>query len=365
MLKRSVRPLGRPLAPALAALAIAAGAGTAAAQTATVRVARENFRAAPSGVILAEVMADTELPLGERQDRWRQATLEGWVWGASVREEAQDGHDLVISAADGENLRSVPNGPILARLREGMRLDRVETRGRWVLVRRSGWVWEPSLEVLESEATPPPVPPGTPRATSGGARVTDAGRGGMPSAGAPEGESGRREFTISGRNGSTLLENPTGDTLARIVPGASVQVLAREGAWARVRVEGWTSAASLAGSDTAAAAVLRDVSTARLAENPEAYRGRILEWGIQFIAFQEAERFRTDFIEGEPFILARGPGEEAGFVYVAVPPDRVEEVRRLLPLQRLRILGRVRSARSPLTGAPVIDLLEIRSVRDR
>ena len=197
---------------------------------------RENFRAAPSGVILAEVMADTELPLGERQDRWRQATLEGWVWGASVREEAQDGHDLVITAAAGENLRSVPNGPILARLREGMRLDRVETRGRWVLVRRSGWVWEPSLEVLESEPTPPPVPPGTPRATTGGADATDPGRAGTPAADAPEAGAGRREFTISGRNGSMLLENPAGDTLARIAPGASVQVLAREGAWARVRV---------------------------------------------------------------------------------------------------------------------------------
>ena len=36
-----------------------------------------------------------------------------------------------------------------------------------------------------------------------------------------------------------------------------------------------------------------------------------------------AERIRTDFYEGEPFLLARGPADENAFVYVAVPPERV------------------------------------------
>ncbi|HUE77051.1 MAG TPA: hypothetical protein VMM83_03840, partial [Longimicrobiales bacterium] len=122
----------------------------------------------------------------------------------------------------------------------------------------------------------------------------------------------------------------------------------------------WTFASSLSADDAAGAAVLRDVSTAELAEAPERFRGRLVEWTIQFIALQEAERFRTDFVEGEPFMLARGPADETGFVYVAVPPDRVEEVTRLTPLERVRVLARVRSARSSLTGAPVLDLLELR-----
>lgn len=354
MLTRSPTVLRR-CAVVLAGLLV--GAAGADAQTGRVRVARENFRAAPSGIILAEVRSGTELPLGERRDRWRQAALEGWVWSGSVREERVDGHDLVVSASGGENLRGVPNGPILARLRTGMRLDRLEERERWIRVRRTGWVWEPSLEVDPEQATPPPLPQGTPNAAppgGDGARPRDAGSAG----GAPE-------FTVAGSRGTTVLESPNGDTLARVAPGASVQVLAREGDWARVRVEGWTFTSSLSAGDTTAPPVLRDVSAATLAEDPDAYRGRVVEWTIQFIAIQQAERFRTDFLEGEPFILARGPGDEPGFVYVAVPPDRAEEARRLDPLQRVRVLGRVRTARSPLTGAPVLDLLELRPLGNR
>lgn len=345
MLTRASRVLCHPAGLLLLLLAAVAPAR---AQTGTVRVARENFRAAPSGTILAEVRADTELPLGERQDRWREATLEGWIWGPSLREETGDGHDLIVRAADGENLRAQPNGPIIARLRTGMRLDRVETRDRWIRVRRAGWVWEPSLQVDAPETTAPPLPPGTPAAATA-------------AAGSAAGE----RFTVAGRTGTTLLENPAGDTLARLAPGASVQVLAREGEWTRVRVEGWTFGASLGQADSVAAGVLRDVPADSLATHPELFRGRMVEWSIQFIALQQAERFRRDFIEGEPFILARGPGDEAGFVYVAVPPERVEEIRRLAPLQRVRILARIRNARSELTGAPVLDLLEIRSQQSR
>ena len=355
--KRSFRVFLRPAGCVLIAFA---AAGTLDAQTGTVRVARENFRSVPSGPILAEIVAGTELPLGARQDRWRQATLEGWIWEPSIREERAEGHDLVVSARRGENLRTTPNGPITARLRTGMRLDRVESRDRWIRVRRVGWVWEPSLELELAPDEPPPLPPGTP---AGRARAGAGQPAARPAEGgtAPASSGARGEYTVAGPAGTTLLESPQGDTLARVVPGASVQVLSREGNLARVRVEGWTFAASLGGADTAAATVLRDISTAELAEDPDRYRGRLVDWSIQFIAMQEAERFRTDFLEGEPFILARGPGDEPGFVYVAVPSERVDEVRGLAPLQRVRVLGRVRAARSALTGAPVLDLLELRA----
>lgn len=362
MLKHSSRLLRRP---AGCFLIVLAAAGTLDAQTGTVRVARENFRSTPSGPILAEVVAETELPLGAKQDRWREATLEGWVWGPSVREEREEGHDLVVSARRGENLRGSPNGPITARLRPGMRLDRLESRDRWIRVRRVGWLWEPSLELESSADEPPPVPPGTPAGRARAAAPAPV-TGQAAGSGTPAAAGGARgEYTVAGPGGSTLLESPQGDTLARVAPGASVQVLSREGNLARVRVEGWTFAASLVGADTAAATVLHDISTAELAEDPERYRGRLVDWSIQFIAIQQAERFRTDFLEGEPFILARGPGDEPGFVYVAVPPERVDEVRRLAPLQRVRVLGRVRAAKSALTGAPVLDLLELTADRDR
>jgi hypothetical protein len=324
----------------MALCALAAGAATGpdlvAAQAGRVTVEQENFRAAPQGAILAEVLRGAELRLGNAQDRWREATLEGWIWSQSVRPEDRDGHDLVVSAGGGENLRATPNGEIVARLRTGMLLNRVETEGNWVRVRRTAWIWQPSLAVDEAAAAPAAPRPATPAASR------------------------TRDFATAGSRGLTVLTQPAGDTLARIQRGATVEVLAREGDWARVRIEGWTFTAAIAGED-AETGVLRDITRADLVRDPARYRGRMVEWSVQFIALQKAERFRTDFIEGEPFILARGPGDDAGFVYVAVPPERLDEVQALAPLQRIRLLARIRTPRSSLTDAPVVDLLEILS----
>ena len=91
-----------------------------------------------------------------------------------------------------------------------------------------------------------------------------------------------------------------------------------------------------------------------------AFRGRTVEWPLQFTPLERAERIRSDFYEGEPFILARGPGDENSFVYVAVPPQRVAQVERLGPLERIVVLGRVRTGRSRVMGPPVLDLMELR-----
>lgn len=105
--------------------------------------------------------------------------------------------------------------------------------------------------------------------------------------------------------------------------------------------------------------MLTGVTREELQAEPGQYRGRRLQWTLQFIALQEAERFRTDLLPGERFVLARGPGDDAGFVYLAVPDELVENVETLTPLQRFRVVGRVRNVESPLTGAPVLDLIEI------
>jgi hypothetical protein len=325
--------------------------GTGAAQVGAVSVERENFRATAGGTILAEVLDGTELRLGPTSGRWREATLEGWIWAPSVREERRDGHDLVVAPPEGENLRAGPSGAMIARLRTGMRLDYVETSGNWVRVRRTGWIWQPSLTVraATAAATTPPAPTPTPAVRSTPEAVTP------PPAARP---GATREFATAGSTGLVVLTQPAGDTLARIHQGTSVEVLARQGEWARVRVEGWTSTAGVAPADTAAG-VLRDASRADLARSPDRFRGRLVEWSVQFIAVQQAERFRSDFVEGESFILARGPGDDAGFVYIAVPSGRLDEVRSLTPLEHIRILGRIRTARSALTEAPVLDLLEL------
>lgn len=338
-------------AAALAALALAPlpvcpalfpTASALAAQTATVVVAEENFRAEPGGRIVAELLEGASLSLGEASGRWREATLEAWIWGRSVREQQAAPLDLLVNAG-GENLRAEPNGRRIGRALGGMRLERRETRGDWVRVRRTGWVWSPSLRV-----DPAPAPASEPDPPAPGA----AGRGGV-------GEGGQSRQFSAALAEAVVLDNPAGDTLARLREGASVEVLEREGDWARIRIVGWTFAGTLSRGDSVGGGVIADLSRDSLQARPEAYRGRLVEWTIQFIALQEAERFRTDFLEGEPFILARGPGEDAGFVYLAVPRERRGEVASLSPLQRIRVLARVRSPSSALTGAPVLDLLEI------
>lgn len=327
---------GRSSTVGAVVLALLASFAPLRAQSAAIAVAEENFRTEPRGSIMAELLEGTRVTLGEDRDPWREVTLEAWIWGRSVRDQLGP-LDLIVNAS-GENLRASPNGARLGRALGGMRLERLETRDDWIRVRRTGWIWAASLE-LEGDgaagvavATPAPPPP----------RV--AGR--------------EREFATMA-DATTLLDQPGGDTIAGLHAGSSVEVLARDGEWSRVRIEGWTSSGALDRPEGGSGPILADFPRDSLEAHPERYRGRMVEWTVQFIALQAAERFRTDFVLGEPFMLTRGPGADPGFVYVAVPPDQSAEVERLSPLQRIRIVGRIRTARSSLTGAPVLDLLEI------
>lgn len=336
----------------LALVALMCVSAPLAAQTARVAVAEENLRAAPGAQVIASILQGTELRLGERRDEWREATFEAWIWGESVAPEDRDGYDLVVRKSGGENLRAAPNGTVLARARNGMLLKEMERRGKWVRVQRSAWVWEPSL-ALEDNAPTPTMPT---TATTVTAPTTP------PTSTTPAGDAGtaHREWSRVGRAGATLLAAPDGDTLADLRVNTTVETLAREGNWTRVRVEGWVWQPSLDQPAAGAGAVVRDVTAAAIAANPEAFRGRLVEWSVQFIALDYAERIRTDFYEGEPYILARGPGAEPGFVYIAVAPDRVGEIERLAPLQRITVIGRIRTPRSSLMNAPVLDLVEVR-----
>jgi len=332
-----VTRFGRSSTVGAAVLALLAFSAPLRAQSAAIAVAEENFRAEPRGAILAELLEGTLLTLGEDRDQWREVTLESWIWGRSVREQ-QGTLDLVVNAS-GENLRASPNGARLGRALGGMRLERLETRDDWIRVRRTGWIWAASLEIESDEVAGVAVPAAAQTPTLGG-----TGR--------------EREFAAMA-DAAMLLDQPGGDTIARVHGGSSVEVLAREGDWSRVRIEGWLFTGALAGARDGNGPILTDVPRDSLEAHPERYRGRMVEWTVQFIALQAAERFRTDFVLGEPFMLTRGPGDDPGFVYVAVPPDQRAEVGRLSPLQRIRIVARVRTARSSLTGAPVLDLLEI------
>lgn len=326
------------LAGALSLVALAAGGAETSlrAQTATVTT-EENFRAEPNGVRLGRVQPGTVLGVAATEGQWVQATLTGWMWNPSLQETDRQGFDLEVSSDGGENLRVEPQGTVLARLEEGALLEEIERGDDWTRVRRTAWIWRPSVSLDEG------VSASEPGGTGGGATPVDGWR------------------TV-GADGAAILTAPDGDTLARSASGTEVRVLGRQGNWARVQLEGWTWMPEAAAGAPADTTVLTDVGPEAVARNPDAYRGRMVSWELQFISREEAEPVRTDFYEGEPYLLTRAAEESSRFVYVAVPPEGMEDVESLMPLERIVVVGRIRTGSAALTGGPILDLLELSRV---
>jgi hypothetical protein len=297
----------------------------------------ENVRRAPNGEVLARVNPGTRLPVLGREGQWLNVDVEGWVWARSMQVSEREGFDLVVVEPQGENLRTTPSGEIMGRLGRGTLLEERERRPGWIRVKRSAWIWASS--VVETSTVP---------------TVTDD----PPPRGDPLGA-----FVTTGDRGAAILTAQDGDTLARTSPRSELAVLAREGHWARVRIEGWTwlpaSGTVTISSDDAS----EDFSLADLTDDPDRYRGRVVTWELQFISLERAEQVRTDFFEGEPYLLTRFGDPSGPFIYVAVPPDRVEEVGGIIPLERLSVAGRIRTGASALTGAPIVDLISLQRVR--
>ncbi len=317
--------------------------GTVGAQeAASVRI-DENFRREPNGLILARVSPGTELRVLDSRDGWSQVELAGWVWLPSLQVSDDPDLGLVVTASGGENLRAEPGGPILARLVDGALMAELERRPSWARVSRIGWIWTASLEeaVTGGATTTSPTPTG-PR---------------LPAARAPE--------DFIGSAGGPILAAPDGDTLAVARPSSDVQVVRREGNWARVRLEGWMWMPGSAepGPDDAPAQDVTALEPGDLASRPDGYAGRAVEWTLQFISLERAEEIRTDFFRGEPFLLTRFGGADGPFVYVAVPLERLGEVEGLVPLEAITITGRIRTGASSLTGVPIVDLVNIRRSR--
>jgi len=377
-------------------------------QEVVVRV-QENFRAEPGGSLLAELAPGTRLTVLQEQDGWTQAALTGHVWVPSVQQrQTSTIHGLVVSAPGGENLRDEPAGRIAGRLLSGMVLEELGRATDWVHVRRVGWIWGGSVEAAgpavagtaaatvppvgppsgppaapppeagaapPAAATPPPAatpPAGAPSATAppAAAPPVDAPPAApLPppaSAGPPAGALAADGWLRTGGRGVPILTAPDGDTLGRSGPGSDLRVVSREGNWARVQLEGWIWVPGLdldADPSIDAATVLTDVRVADLSRDYERYRGRLVEIELQYISLERAEQVRPDFFEGEPFLLTRSMDGDRSFVYVAVPPESMASVGALAPLDRIRVVARVRSGAAAFTGSPILDLMELTRVR--
>ncbi len=340
----------------LLAMLVGAAPGVLDAQSVRLTVPEENFRKEPrvsSGNRLATVLEGTVLDVEGRQGRWHQVALEGWVWKPSVSADQRDGFDLVVSKPGGENLREEPDAESrrVAILERGMLLGSLETRGNWVRVRRTAWIWSGSVtETGDRVVAPPPEERDTGPAVSAGDET--------PTPTVPSTANSLPDRLVVSESPVLMLVSPEGDTVATLQPGADVAVLSRQGEWARVRLEGWVREQSTLPSDSAAAS--DSLTAADLRANPEQYVGRRVRWSVQYVSLERAEAVRTDFYEGESFILARPADRSQGFVYIAVPPELLPQVESLRPLQTLKVLGRVRTGRSALMGVPILDLIALR-----
>ncbi len=329
------------------------------AAQATLRVSTaENLRQAPNGTVLGRLAAGTPLTLVSRKDSWLEVELDGWMWTRSLQRTDRDGFNLVVSAQDGENLRIAPSGRILGHFDRGALLNEVKRRPGWIHVQRRGWIWAASVTETGSSG-PSPQPD-----RSGSTRTVTSGTPKAAADTVPPGVASRpRGFVRVGEHGAPILTSAGGDTMAVGKPGAELQVLSREGDWARVRLEGWTWLPAGDSAGSAPTAVDTALTPADLTKAPKAYRGRVVEWTLQFISLEHAEKVRTDFFEGEPYLLTRFGDTQGSFVYVAVPRDRLPDVEGLAPLDRIVVTGRIRTGASALTGTPIIDLLTLKRLK--
>jgi hypothetical protein len=313
-----------------------AGVEVVEGQSATLTT-EENFRAQQNGTLLGQLRAGMSLEVLELTDEWVQFDLDGWVWTQSLQAVNRGSFDLVVSVEGGENIRGAAAGEILGRLEEGTLLETVERVSDWTRVRRRAWVWRGSVVLFGPDSSD---------------GLQDRSRLTVRST-LVDGE----EWALGGLADSPILSAPDGDTLAVSGPSTNLRVLARDGNWARVRLEGWIWLPQ--GSDGVEAVIRTDVTLASMAAAPDDFRGEVLQWDLQFISLERAEEIRTDFFVSEPFLLTRMEDGDQGFVYVAVPPERLGEAQGLSPLERIRVVGRVRTGSARLTGSPILELLSL------
>lgn len=150
-----------------------------------------------------------------------------------------------------------------------------------------------------------------------------------------------------------LRLGPDGQMIGRLLPSARVEILARERDWVRLRVEGWARATDFAPAESA---LLGIRSAADLRADPVGTRGKLVRWDVETISLQTADPLRRGLADGEPYLLARGPGTESSLLYLAVPSYLLSAVRGLPPLARITVVARVRTGRSEPVGVPVLDI---------
>jgi hypothetical protein len=270
---------------------------------------------------------------------WARVGVHGWMWSASLEGRG----DVWRVVPESENLRAGPNGRVLGQLVEGVGVRRVGGEGRWLEIELVGWL--PEASVSQRAAEPDSVPADTVRPAPA-----------TPPAAEREPEAEVVAASAMGRlsRGVEMRNAPQGGAIAPLPAETPVRVLESRGGWTRIRVDGWVPSSSVR------AGALGEVGPDVVAAAPAGtFIGRTVRWTLEHVALQQADPWRPDFEAGEWFDLARAPGAEGRYVYLALPERLVEEFRGMSPFRTLRIEGRVRTGQSALTGTPIVEVTRL------
>ena len=286
----------------------------------------------PGGVVLVRLARGAAITPGAVRGTWQEVTLEGWIPLSALRSDSRDGFDVAVNLSAGVPIRATaPNGAVRGTARAGALFDRVETRNQWVRVRRKAWVARSAVQSAGTATATRPAPAQPVVATPTQATATDS--------------SGW--VTVPG--GTTLAAQPSGSPVGALESSLRGEVVERRDGWSKVRLEAWVRDGTLGVGPPPDQITAEEIRT-----NPERYIGQTVEWTIQVLAVQKADELRPELPLGQPYVLARGPLPETGFVYLLVQAAEAERFRGLEPLAEVRIRATVRSGRTRFLPTPVL-----------
>lgn len=335
--------------PVLVAALSSFAAAPVPAQSAS-RIAVTDVAKDPGGTRLARLTAPASLVVTRSRSGWREIRLEGWIASRLLKRDLRDGYDVSVTTEDAR-LRAAPGGKEVGRLAEGMLLRRLETRGSWSRVGRNVWVPARAVAGARAAVARAPADADKPQAYQAPPR---GGPVSTSSAQLRDSLAASAEPMAVSRS-TALVSAPGAAPVGTLGQGAQLRVLSNTGGWSRVQLEGWVRSDDLTPSDAAAAGV----TAAEVRANPARYVGKEVEWRVQYISTSSADELRPEMPPGQPYMLARGPLPEPGFVYVMISRDDSARVAGLPALAELTIRAKVRAARSKFLATPVVELVSI------
>ncbi|MBC8085647.1 MAG: hypothetical protein H7Z40_00160 [Phycisphaerae bacterium] len=332
------------------------------------------LRSAPGGPVVGVLSRVYEAPVEMVQGSAVRLKLSGFVSEGEVRLEANGARGLMGAASgradNGGTLRTgrSEKEPALATLQRGAVVFPGPRSASFVAVNRSIWVDKSRLAKFTGPGADKPGPraaaavpvskPVAPapaaRSPATIARTEVEQRSGVPDQ--PPAANGAAASAPMQLSAATPLRSgPNGNPLFSLPAGSVVTPLSSENGWTRVRIDGWVATEQLSDLDAKGAV---GISAADIRANPDAMKGRIVRWTVENLSYQLGDGLRRE-LNGEPYLLARGPGNERAILYLAVPDSLVERARALAPLSTISITARVRSGRSQPGGVPILDLVEL------